>query len=271
MTRVFAVVGDPVHHSLSPTIHNAAFRELKLDCTYMAYRIKADDLESGIASIRKVGMAGFNVTIPHKVAIMRYLDSLDASCNAIGACNTVSNVNDSLRGYNTDMEGFLDPLRAKKAPLRGSAVLLLGAGGAARAVAAGLAAEGASSVTVANRTLPRAADLAAFIEARGVQARHMGLPVEDLSRYDIIVNATSVGLRGEPIPMALETLDRSSIVYDIVYRPMRTDLILRARERGATIIYGYEMLLGQATRAFEIWHGVKAPYDAMKRALLGGT
>ena len=272
MTRTFAVIGDPIDHSLSPNIHNAAFRSLNLDCAYIAYRIPTGELEDGIDSIRGAGLAGFNVTIPHKVAVMKYLDVLDENCSVIGACNTVSISGGLLHGYNTDMDGFLDPIRRRGIRISGSSVLVLGAGGAARAVIAGLAKERAGSVTVANRTVSGAADLAGFAEAGGLQARYVGLDgTGSLSGYDIVVNATALGMRGERLPLDLGTLDSDSVVYDIVYRPMKTDLILKAKKRGAAIIYGYEMLLGQAARAFEVWHGMEAPHDAMKRALLGGA
>ena len=272
MTKTFAVIGDPIDHSLSPNIHNAAFRSLNLDCTYIAYRVLADELESGIAALKSIGVAGFNVTIPHKIAIMHHLDVVDENCSVVGACNTVSNAGGTLKGHNTDMEGFLDPIRRRGIPIRGSRVLLLGAGGAARAIVAGFVRERAESITVANRTLSRGASLAGFAEAAGLQAKYVGPDrIGSLSEYTFVVNATAVGLKGEPSPLDLGTLGPDSVVYDIVYRPMKTDLITKAGKMGATIIYGYEMLLGQAARAFEIWHGTKAPYGAMKRALLGGA
>ncbi|CAI8039284.1 Shikimate dehydrogenase (NADP(+)), partial [Geodia barretti] len=260
----FAVIGDPIDHSLSPNIHNAAFRSLNLDCTYIAYRVLADELESGIAALKSIGVAGFNITIPHKIAVMHHLDVVDENCSVVGACNTVSNAGGTLKGHNTDMEGFLDPIRRRGIPIRGSRVLLLGAAGFAR--------ERAESITVANRTLARGASLAGFAEAAGLQARYVGPDrIGPLSEYKFVVNATAVGLKGELSPLDLGTLGPDSVVYDIVYRPMKTDLIAKAGKMGATIIYGYEMLLGQAARAFEIWHGTEAPYGAMKRALLGGV
>jgi len=270
MIKTFAVIGDPIEHSMSPNIHNAAFRELNLEATYIAYRIPRGELEEGIQSLKKIAVSGFNVTIPHKVEMMKYLDRTDESCSIVGAANTVTNDGGVLKGHNTDMDGFLDPIRKRGIKVRDEDVLLLGAGGAARAIVAGLAKEHAKKVTIANRTLQRARELARFSQKIGLDAEAAAVEdVPDLSRYRFIVNATSVGLKDEPAPVSTEGISENSVVYDIVYMPMNTDLIRRSKERGASVIFGYEMLLGQAARAFEIWHGRKAPYSAMRRALVG--
>ncbi len=141
MGKSFAVIGDPIDHSLSPNIHSAVFRELNLDCSYIAYRIPKGELEVGIAGLKKIKVYGFNVTIPHKVDMMKYLDKIDESCSLIGAVNTVTNENGILKGYNTDMDGFLEPFKKKKLNIKDTKVLLLGAGGAARAIVAGFAKE----------------------------------------------------------------------------------------------------------------------------------
>ncbi|MFB5626821.1 MAG: shikimate dehydrogenase [Nitrosarchaeum sp.] len=273
MSKTFAVIGDPIDHSLSPNIHSAAFRELNLDCSYIAYRIPKGELEEGIESLKKIKIDGFNVTIPHKVEMMKYLDKVDESCSIIGAVNTVTNDNGILKGYNTDMDGFLEPFKKRKQSVKDLKVLLIGAGGAARAIVAGFAKEHAQSITIANRTLDNANNLAKFSNKIGLNA--IGIKIEDVKdsakNYDVIVNATSIGLKNEPTPISLENINSKTIVYDIVYMPINTNLIKKAKEKEATIIYGYEMLLGQATRAFEIWHGMEAPYNAMKKALLGGV
>ena len=270
MGRTFAVIGDPIDHSLSPNIHSAAFRETGLDSSYIAYRIPRDELEEGVWGLKRVGIDGFNVTIPHKIEMLKYLDRVDESCSMTGAVNTVSNDGGTLKGYNTDMDGFLEPLRRRGIDVRGSRVLLAGAGGAARAVVAGLAREGAGRITITNRTVARAQELAEFARGAGLEASATGASDGLAGDHEIIVNATSAGLGGGRGPISLEGMAEGTVVYDIVYMPMKTDLLKDAKERGAAIIYGYEMLLCQAARAFEIWHGVKAPYDAMKRALLGG-
>jgi shikimate dehydrogenase len=273
MSKTFAVIGDPIDHSLSPNIHSAAFRELNLDCSYIAYRVPKGELEEGIESLKKIKIDGFNVTIPHKIEMMKYLDKLDESCSIIGAVNTVSNDDGILKGYNTDMDGFLEPFKKRNISIKNLKVLLLGAGGAARAIVAGFAKEHVQSITVANRTIENAKKLVEFsnkigLNADAIKINEVGDSAKD---YDIIVNATSVGLKNESSPITLDGINSKTIVYDIVYMPINTDFLKKAKDEGATIIYGYEMLLGQATRAFEIWHGIEAPYNAMKKALLGGT
>ena len=271
MTKTYAIIGDPIDNSLSPNIHNAAFKELRLDCTYIAYRIPKGELLAGIESLKKIKISGFNVTIPHKVEMIKYLDSVDEDCKMIGATNTVSNDDGNLRGYNTDMDGFLDPIRKRGIQIKESNILLIGVGGAARAIVAGFAKEKVKKITIANRTLQNLKLLAQFAYKMGIDANTVTLDQvgETASNYNFIVNATSIGMNNEPSPVSTKTINEKSIVYDIVYKPINTDLIKQSKKNGATIIYGYEMLLGQAARAFKIWHGIDAPYETMKRVLLG--
>lgn len=272
MEKRFAVIGDPIDHSLSPNIHSAAFRELDIDCSYIAYRIPKGELEEGIEGLKKIKIDGFNVTIPHKVEMMKYLNKTDEACSLIGAVNTITNDNGVLKGYNTDMDGFLEPLKKKEISIVNTRVLLLGAGGAARAIVAGVAKCKAKEITIANRTITKADELAEFAKKIGLDATAINIDdVKDSAKnYDVIINATSVGLQNEASPISLDGINQKTIVYDIVYMPMNTDFLKKAKEAGCTIIYGYEMLLGQAAQAFEIWHGIEAPYNAMKKALLGG-
>ena len=271
MGKSFAVIGDPIDHSLSPNIHSAAFRELNLDSSYIGYRIPKGELEGGIEGLKKIKIDGFNITIPHKIEMMQYLDKIDESCSIIGAVNTVVNNDGVLKGYNTDMDGFLEPLKKRNVSIQNSKVLLIGAGGAARAIVAGIAKEKAKNVDIANRTIENANNLSEFAKKIGLSANAKKIEdVNNLENYDIIINATSIGLKNEKSPISFEGVKEKTIVYDIVYAPMNTDFIKKAKEKNAEIIYGYEMLLGQATRAFEIWHEIEAPYNAMKKALLGG-
>lgn len=280
MYRTFAVIGDPIDHSLSPHMHSAAFRDLGMaDCSYIAYRIPRGELAQGLEALARIGVSGFNVTIPHKVDIIEHLDSMDESCSMVGAANTVERAADgALKGHNTDVDGFADPIRRRGIDLRGARVLLLGAGGAARAVVSALAMAGVGHITIANRTAESASGLAGAAKLAGiggVDAMGLGPGVDAAARgCDMIVNATPIGLQGcetGSVPISAESINREAVVYDVVYRPINTDLIKKAKARGAVCILGYEMLLGQAARAFEIWHGgTKAPYGAMRRALLGG-
>lgn len=272
MTKTYAIIGDPIDHSLSPVIHNAAFRSLNLDSTYIAYRIQKNELEAGIEALKKIKIAGFNVTIPHKTEMMKFLDETDDLCNMCGAVNTVVNNDGMLKGYNTDIDGFLDPIKKRNLTIKDSEVLLLGAGGAARAIIAGVVKEKASKITIANRTLKNATELVEFTKNIGGNATAVTLEETEqfISECKFIINSTSVGLRNEPSLIHTDQINENSIICDIVYTPMNTDLINNAKKNGATIIYGYEMLLSQASRSFEIWHGIKAPYDDMKKSMFGG-
>jgi len=274
MTNTYAVIGDPIDHSLSPNIHNAAFRSLNLDSTYIAYRIPKGDLAAGIESLKAIKIAGFNVTIPHKIEMIKYLDVLDENCNLIGAVNTVSNDDGVLKGYNTDMIGFLDPIKKRNLTIKDTQVILLGAGGAARAIVAAMVKEKAGKITIVNRTMENAIKLAEFAEKIGGNADIVSVQKanELIADYKFIINSTSIGMKNERWyhSISTENIGKDSIVYDIVYQPINTDLVKKSKENGATVIYGYEMLLAQAAKAFEIWHKTEAPYDVMKKALLGG-
>ena len=272
MLKTFAVIGDPIDHSLSPTIHNAAYRELGIECTYIAYKVDKGELATGIESLKKIKIAGFNVTIPHKIEMMRYLDNVDDTCKKIGAVNTVLNDDGILRGFNTDMDGFLEPIKRKEIQIKNSKIFLLGAGGASRAIIAGFQKEGAGNIVIANRTKENGDELARFSNEIGLDATSVQLDAmnELNSKFDFIVNASSLGLKGEKNIIPSSLMDEQTTVYDIVYKPLKTDLINTAKENNCKIIYGYEMLLGQAIRSFEIWLDQKAPYEAMKRSILGG-
>ena len=272
MLKTYAVIGDPIEHSLSPTIHNAAYRELQLECTYIAYRVAKGDLATGIESLKKIKISGFNVTIPHKIEMMNYLDNVDENCKKIGAVNTVLNDDGILRGFNTDMDGFLEPIKRKEFQIKNSKILLLGAGGASRAIIAGFQKENAREITIVNRTKTNGDELAHFSKKLGLSATSQ--TIEDMNTFDsdfnFIVNASSLGLKNEDNIIPEKLFDEKTTVYDIVYKPVKTDFINKAKEKNCKIIFGYEMLLGQAIRAFEIWLDRKAPYDVMKRSILGG-
>ena len=271
MTKTFAVIGDPIDHSLSPALHNAAYLFLGLDCTYIAYRIPRGELEFGIESLKKIGVSGFNVTIPHKVDMMKLLNEAEDECKLVGATNTVVNDNGYLKGYNTDVYGFLEPIRRRNIDCRDSDILLLGAGGAARAIVAAFSKEKAHKITVANRTEARAQSLIRFVHQLGLESDYLDLNNAGnvAGNYKFIVNATSVGLKGVGCPISTRNIKSDSIVYDIVYMPVETLLIEQSKNQGATIIYGWEMLLAQAMKSFEIWIKMPAPYEAMKLTLLG--
>ena len=271
MTNTFAVIGDPIDHSLSPNIHNSAFRELDLDCTYIAYKIPKNELNYGLDALKKIKISGFNVTIPHKIDIMKFLDGTDEDSKLIGASNTVTNLNGVLTGYNTDMQGFLDPIIQRELDIKNSNILLYGAGGAARAIIVAFAKQNAKKITIVNRTIEKGKNLEELGKKLGLNSELISLENfgKNKNKYDFVINSTSIGMRNEIFPISQDLIDENSVVYDIVYKPINTDLIKKGKNVNATIIYGYEMLLGQAVRSFEIWMDKKAPYSSMKKAILG--
>lgn len=270
--RTYCIIGDPVSHSLSPAMHNAAFKSLSMDDVYIAYKVSSHELESSVESLRSVKISGFNVTIPHKIAVLRYLDEVDLLSRRAGAVNTVASIDGRFKGFNTDIQGFLQPLLNRGIDFRGLSVLLFGAGGSARAVVASLSSvTGISKLVVANRTYNKSSELSKQAELQGLTSSVSMIEEAKVmaKRFDLIVNATSVGLQSNESILDSEDIDGSSTVYDLVYRPVMTKLLENAREKGARIIYGYEMLLEQGAQAFEIWTGLKAPIPAMKKALFG--
>jgi shikimate dehydrogenase len=271
-TKTYCIIGDPIHHSLSPPMQNAAFAAMGLNCTYIAFRVPRGELKESIESLRSINISGFNVTVPHKIDVIKYLDELDATAKNAAAVNTVKNIEGIFRGYNTDIYGFIEPLHKRQVDFRGMHVLLLGAGGAARAVVVGLAQEnGITKLVIANRDLPRAKELANMGTTLGLTCEILPLNrVQDVSSTcDLIINATPLGMNNEPSIIDYEHINKGSIVYEIVYRPVVTDLIENAKYAQASVIYGYEMLIEQGAKAFEIWTGLSSPRDTMKKNLLG--
>ncbi|HEY7078308.1 MAG TPA: shikimate dehydrogenase [Nitrososphaeraceae archaeon] len=270
--KTYCIIGDPIEHSLSPMIHNAAFSFLKLRSTYIAYKVKYSELEASIISLKKVGLAGFNVTIPHKTNVIKYIDVLDSVTKETGAVNTVQNVKGVLYGYNTDVEGFLRPLANRNINLNGMRILLLGAGGAARAVVAALSKKPKNvKISIANRNITKAEDLVKIGNMLGSKCESLNLHDVQLvsHRVDMIINTLPLGMNNEESIIDIRSISEGSIVYDIVYRPVLTNLLRNAKQAGAIPVYGYEMLLEQGAESFQIWTGIPAPKDVMKKALLG--
>jgi shikimate dehydrogenase len=272
--KTYCIIGDPVHHSLSPAMHNAAFNSLHLNCTYIAFRVPKGQLEESINALRAIDIAGFNVTLPHKVDIMGFMNYLDSSAEKATAVNTVHNVDGILKGYNTDIFGFIEPLRRRNVNFNGMNILLLGAGGSARAVIAGFSEmKGINKITIANRTLEKARQLAKKGTDLGLECQVTEMDnIKGIAvKSHLIVNTTSIGMdeEKEESLIGYEHISKNTIVYDIVYKPVVTNLLENARYAGADVVYGYEMLLEQGARAFEIWTDLRAPRDVMKKSLLG--
>jgi shikimate dehydrogenase len=272
-TKTYCIIGDPIHHSLSPAMQNAAFAAKGLNCTYIAFRVPEAELKESVESLRSINIAGFNVTAPHKTQVMKYLDELEGTAKKAAAVNTVINIEGIFRGYNTDVYGFIEPLRKRQVDLRSMHVLLLGSGGAARAVVVALAEaeNGVAKLIIANRNVQRANELAKLASDLGMKCELVPLArAQDSSpKCDLIVNATTLGMNNESSVIDYQHIQKGSIVYDIVYRPMVTDLIENAKYAQASVVYGYEMLIEQGAKAFEIWTRLSAPRDAMKKNLLG--
>ncbi|MBI3645278.1 MAG: shikimate dehydrogenase [Acidobacteriales bacterium] len=257
-TRVYGVAGDPVGHSLSPVIMNTALRRENVNAVYLALHAKT--LKDLIHCVREIPIHGLSITMPYKQAILDYLDNTDAHTAKIGACNTVVRGQDGkLYGFNTDIAGIVRPLEQRIA-LEGSKVLVLGAGGAARAAVFGLKERGAE-VWIMNRSAAPAQKLARQAKARSVKRA-------DLRKlaFDVIINATPVGMNNTDSPLK-ENEIQARVVFDMVYDPVETRLLQIARAKGLAVIPGVEMFVHQAARQFEIWTGKPAPADDMLRAV----
>lgn len=273
MGKLFGLIGHPVSHSMSPSMHNDAFRNLDVDHHYQAFDVKGEDLEAAISGIRALGIKGFNVTIPHKVNVMKFLDEVDEEAKLIGAVNTVVNKDGKLIGYNTDGEGYLQSLlKVTGQELQQMKTLIIGAGGAARAVFTVLSRYGVSELDIANRTNEKAAILAS--ECNCGQADVEVLSIEEagerLNEYDLIINTTSVGMspHTDHLPIHLKNLKKATVVSDLIYNPLKTKLLLEAEGKGATILNGVGMFVEQGALAFEKWTGVAPDRHNMENIVL---
>jgi len=271
-TKICAIIGDPVEHSLSPAMHNAAFQELGLNIVYVAFQVKKDELGAAVAGARSLGLRGLNVTMPHKNAVIEHLDDIDETAKTIGAVNTILNNRGRLIGYNTDGKGAMIALQENGVSTEEKKMLLLGAGGAAKAIAY-QAAQEVDELVILNRTPDKAIKLAEQLSSFG-KVRVGKLVAEALAKEledtDILVNATSVGMNPEidcsPVPS--ELLHSRLCVMDIVYNPLETRLLRDSKAAGAKVVSGLEMLLYQGAVAFEIWTNCPAPVEIMKKAAL---
>jgi len=272
-TRFCAVIGDPVEHSLSPCIHNAAFQHLQLDYVYVAFPVKQEELRTAIQGMRSLKIHGLNVTTPHKLDVIQHLDLLDESAKNVGAVNTILNKEGTLIGYNTDGKGALLALEANQGELSNQKILILGAGGAARSISFSLAQE-ACQVTILNRTVERAENLVKELSKTfGEKVKCGKLCRENLKKEledaSILVNATSAGMRPDQediTPVDKDLLRPNLLVFDLVYDPPETRLLREARSVEAKTIDGLAQLVYQGAASFKIWTGERAPVDVMIRA-----
>lgn len=278
-TRVVALIGDPVEHSRSPIMQNAAFSALGLDWVYIALPVKAEKVGEAVGGLRALGFCGANVTMPHKAAVIPYLDEVAPTALQIGAVNTIVRRGDKLIGENTDGRGFVRALREEiHLDVRGRRVFLFGAGGVARALAFELGAAGVASLVITNRTISRAEALAVNV-AQATGCKTLVPPWEPkawvplLAEADVIVNGTSAGMHGEPdfaADLPWQELKADAAICDAVYEPLQTNLLRTAARYGLRTLDGLVLLLYQGVLAFELWTGKPAPIEVMARALRPG-
>ena len=262
-TRVAGVIGQPVRHSMSPAIHNAAYRELGLDWLYVAFEVAPRDLASALRSVSALGLGGLSVTTPHKDHVAILVDEPSVAVRALAACNTVVPLADGgLAGHNTDGDGLLDSLRHDEIAIAGRRIVLLGAGGAGRAIAEAFGRSDASELVVINRDTEKAMTAAKLASGIG----RVG-SVDDLADADIIVNATSVGMgSSDAFPFDPSLLGPKQVVVDLIYQPLITPLLHAANERGCRTVDGLGMLVFQAARQFRLFTGQQAPAATMLAA-----
>ena len=275
-TRLFVIFGDPVEHSLSPVMQNAALQAAGIDGLYVPWRVRAPGLSTALNSLRWMeNFGGANVTLPHKEQAALLVDELSPEAASVGAVNTIVSRDGRLLGANTDGQGFLRSLQEEGDFVpRGCRAAILGAGGAARAVAWSLAEAGIAELIILNRTSERAELLADLVSRRmGVSALGLGLgdprTPGQLATCALLVNATPVGLHpSDPSPIEPTLLGPQFLVHDLIYRPRETALLREAKRRGCKVLGGLGMLLYQGALAFELWTGRKPPEQAMRTALL---
>ncbi len=260
-TSLYGVMGDPISHSLSPAMHNAAFEHIGYNGVYLAFPVK--DVKSAIAGIRALNVKGVSVTIPHKIAVMEYLDEVDEHALKIGALNTIVNKDGHLYGYNSDCLGAINAL-LDKTEIKGKDVVIAGAGGAARAIAFGVLAEG-GKLTILNQIKEEGEALAADL---GVNYH----PLDDYKKFEseIFINATPLGMTPniDAMPVEKDYLNADMTIMDIVYNPLKTKLLIEAELKGCNIVDGVSMFVYQGISQFESWTGEKAPADLMRKVVL---
>jgi shikimate dehydrogenase len=273
-TKLVILLGNPLGHSVSPAMHNRVFEKLGLDYCYMPVQVSAENLREVFTGLTRMNVVGFNVTIPHKIRIMEYLDALDPLAATIGAVNTVCVTGGKTTGYNTDGEGFIRSLEeVAKLSIRDKRIVLLGCGGAARAIAMTLAFRGAKKIFICNRTVEKAEALAAEINGKIRNCTEALDPIQRpladvIKNCDILVNSTNLGMhpREEELPLAPELLADHLVVADIVYNPLMTRLLKTAEAKGCRIVQGLGMLIYQGAAGFKLWTGIDPLIPEMTEA-----
>ena len=268
-TQIYGVIGDPISHSLSPSLHNPAFAALGIDAVYVTFRVSPSSLEDALRGLLALNVQGINVTVPHKSEVFQYVDEVTDTARRIGAVNTLRNDSGHWIGENTDATGFIRSLEPLGLSLPGSSVGMLGAGGAAKGVAVGLLEAGVSRLFISNRSYDRATVLADLLKASFGQQSVSAVSLEELEKKELnlLVNTTTVGSDGHSSPAKLNRFDKLGAVTDIIYRPSRTPLLLEAEKLGLPNLNGGGMLLYQGISAFSFWTRRTAPEIIMRKAL----
>lgn len=275
-TKIIGLLGDHLGHSKSQPMQNAAFENENLDYFYLPIEVEKEDLEDVVKGISKMNFGGFNVTIPHKIEVMKYLDEIDEMADVIGSVNTVLVKDKKLIGYNTDGEGFVSSLeREANVDCKEKNILLIGSGGACRAIAATLCYRGVNKIYITNRTKSKAEKLANDINSKlknicEVIDNNYDSLKDIINNCNIIINTTSVGMfpNVDACPIDTSLIKKEHIVGDVTYNPEKTKLLLDAEYNGCTIVNGKGMLVNQGAKAFEIWTGIKAPVKIMENTII---
>ncbi|PMC39703.1 shikimate dehydrogenase [Bacillus sp. UMB0899] len=278
MGKLYGLIGCPVEHSMSPAIHNDAFREKNLDNYYHAFHVETEKLEESVQALKLLGVRGFNVTIPHKISIIPFLDELHETAKIAGAVNTVVNENGRLVGHNTDGNGYIESLKEMlNKPISDHKILIIGAGGAARGIYFALTHQGCQEIDICNRTISKAEELINECPfSNNSKALNIQEAEIDIEKYDIIIQTTAVGLHPhvDQKPLSLKNAKKSAIVSDIIYNPIYTALLKEAKELGLTVHTGVGMFVYQAALAFELWTKQAPSIEKMTKIVndqLGGT
>ncbi|WP_102274492.1 shikimate dehydrogenase [Cytobacillus massiliigabonensis] len=271
MKKLFAVIGDPIAHSMSPAMHNDLFQTYGVDAHYQPLHVKRDSLKEALIGLKAIGIAGFNVTVPHKETIIPLLDKLDPLAEAIGAVNTVVNEDGEFVGYNTDGSGYLQGLLTQWPTIKGKNILIIGAGGAARAIYFTLAQAGVKRLDICNRTIQKAEELINDCPFHVPSAAIGKEEAEiNLSDYHLLIQTTPMGMAPniDSLPLSLHKLQTDALVSDIIYNPLETKILREARNKGAKIQNGLDMFVYQGALAFEKWTGIFPNIERMKNIVL---
>jgi shikimate dehydrogenase len=269
---LYGVIGDPIAHSMSPAMHNAAFKGAGIQASYGRFHVSSGELPDAIEGIRALGLRGINVTIPHKTAVISLLDEVDPLAFSIGAVNTIVNRKGKLIGYNTDGLGYVEGLKkVLKGELSSKAILIIGAGGAAKAIYYTLASLGVRKIDLTNRSEQKAIDMiesCSFV----VESHYCTLPKAglNLQQYDVVIQTTSIGMfpKVEESPLKIDAVKTGAVFSDIIYNPLQTSFLKQAQQNGAIVQNGMEMFVYQGALAFQKWTGITPNTELMKKVVL---